>query len=283
MEMKGGSLFQAEELRSPSIFSWAGTMGIGLIFLPFVAVVVNNYLIIKKNRLAYLFLFLGLLVAILSKGRWAMINAGILFAMIFHYNKVHLGRTIKIVFIIALALVGIYYLLPFIGINVNKLIADRILETSNGGLKEGSASSRILAFEVFFRLFPKAPVFGVGSQITNDLIKELAGRSSQLHVGYLSLLYYYGIIGGLIYFVFIYYLTKTLFRNAKIHGYYSPLYSWIGFLLANLTLNFIIPFEAGILLVLLLDKYYLIAHREKTLNLSVKPNPSMPQQILDAI
>jgi len=156
--------------------------------------------------------------------------------------------------------------MPLIGIDVNNLLAQRILETNKGGFIGGSASTRILAFEVFFKLFPNDPIFGVGSQITSDLLKELAGRSSQLHVGYLSLLYYFGIIGGVLYLGFIYYFTKSLYRNAKIHGYYSPFYSWIGFLLANLTLNYIIPFECGILIVLLLDKYYLIAYKEKFSN-----------------
>lgn len=272
MEMEGNTLRQAEELRSPSIYSWTGSMGVGLIFLPFVAIVANNYLKINKNRWAYFFLFLGLLVAILSKGRWMMINAILLFAMIFHYSKVHFGRIVRIGLIVLLALVGVYYLLPKIGVNVNNLIAQRILETNSGGLTEGSASSRILAFEVFFKLFPNNPVFGVGSQITTDLLKELAGRSSQIHVGYLSLFYYFGIIGGLLYLVFVYYLTKSLYQNAKIHGYYSPLYSWIGFLVANLTLNYIVPFEAGILLVLLLDKYYLVNYKEKSSNLAINAN-----------
>jgi hypothetical protein len=265
MEIKGGSLFQAEELRSPSIYSWGGAMGVGLIFLPFIAIVVNNYLINKRTRLAYIFLFLGLLVTILTKGRWMMINAIVLFAMIFHYNKVHFSRVLKIVVILCLALICVYYLLPLIGVNVKNLIAERILETNKGGLREGSASSRIIAFEVFFKLFPKNPVFGVGMQLNSELMKELAGRSSQIHVGYLALFYHYGLIGGIFYMGFIYSLTKTLYRNAKIHGYYSPLYSWIGFLLSNLTLFYIMPFEAGLLLILLLDKYYLSFFRSGNL------------------
>jgi len=261
METERGSLFVSEELRSPSIYSWSGSLGFGLIFLPFVAIVVNNFLIKNKKRVAYLFLFLGLLVAILSKFRWSMVNAIVLFAMIFHYSKGAKISKYKVFFIFLLVLLGIYYLLGFVGINVDKLLADRILETSKGGLTQGTASTRLLAFEIFFKFFPKEPIFGVGLQKTRELITELAGRSSQIHVGYLALFYHYGLIGGLFYMGFIYYLTKTLYLNTKIHGYYSPLYSWIGFLLSNLTLFYLIPFEAGILLVLLLDKYYLIYYR----------------------
>jgi hypothetical protein len=250
-------------------------MGVGLTFLPFVAIVVNNYLVNKRNYFAYFFLFLGLLVAILSKGRWMMINAVVLFGMTLHYTKVRFGRILKIAFIILLALIGIYFILPLISVNVHKLIFERILEASKGGFTEGSSSSRILAFKIFFKLFPKDPLFGVGGQITDELLHELAGRSSQLHVGYLSLFYYYGIIGGLLYMSFVYYLTKSLYLHAKIHGYYAPLYSWIGFLLANLTLNYVIPFEAGILLVLLLDKYYLIVQKEKYLKLPEKSVPDI--------
>jgi hypothetical protein len=96
-------------------------------------------------------------------------------------------------------------------------------------------------------------------------VRELADRSSQIHVGYLSLLFYYGIIGGLLYFGFVYYFTKSLYSRAKVHGYFSPFYSWIGFLMANLTLSYFIPYEAGIFLVLLLDKYYMIIYKSKSI------------------
>jgi hypothetical protein len=279
METQEGGLFAAEELRSPSIYSWSGSQALGFVFIPFIAIVANNYLIINKKRLALAFLFLGLMVTILSKSRWAMVNSILLYGMILNYTKGAIISKYKVVLIVILTLVGVYFILGFFGINVDKLLADRILETSKGGLTQGTGSSRIFAFKIFFKLFPENPIFGVGLQKTPELLKELAGRSSQIHVGYLSLLYYYGLLGGFFYFGFIFYLTKLLYSNSKIHGFFSPLYSWIGFLMANLTLFYLIPFEAGILLILLLDKYYITCYRRGIRLPSVKNIPFYPARV----
>ncbi len=276
LEPEGGSISIKEELRSPSIYSWSSRLGVGFIFIPFSAIIINKYLIEKKNFLAFTFLFLCFLVAILSKARWVMINALILFIMGFRYNKKGFTRSIKIIFGLTLSLILAYNVLLLVGINIDVFIANRILETDQGEFIQGSAYSRLIAFEVFFKLFPQEPIFGVGTQVTKELYQALAGRSSHIHVGYLTLFYQYGIIGGLLYVGFIYSLTKSLINNMKIHKYYAPFYSWIGFLVANLTLTLLIPFEAGILLVLLLDKYYLIVYKNRIIRLSVM---SVPYQL----
>jgi len=84
----------------------------------------------------------------------------------------------------------------------------------------------------------------------------LAGRSSQIHVGYLSLFYYYGIIGGGLYILFLYHILKDFYRSARITNMWGPFFGFMSFVIANLSLNYMRPWAIGLLLCLVFKQYF---------------------------
>lgn len=120
--------------------------------------------------------------------------------MIAWYHRKKFLGVLKCLIVGILALLCSIYFLNKIGVDTNEIIEKRILEKQRVGIENKSVGTKILAFQLFAELFPANPVFGVGSQITDELEDKLAGRSSQLHVGYLSLLYYKGLVDGCLFF-----------------------------------------------------------------------------------
>ena len=80
--------------------------------------------------------------------------------------------------------------------------------------------------------------------------------SSQIHVGYLCGLVYFGIIGAFFLFGFWFQLTKHLYKNAKRTKYWGAFFAFLVFLSANLSLVKFHVFFYGILFALIFDKYY---------------------------
>jgi hypothetical protein len=149
------------------------------------------------------------------------------------------------------------------GIKTDEIIKERILEKSRGGMLAGDAGTRIFAFKVFNKLYFKNPILGKGAiHVTNDtskdyeLVRALKGRSSQIHVGYLSLFYYYGLIGGIIYIIFLVSFTRNSYLIAKKTDYYGTLFAIIQFLLINWTGVVFNVFNMGIVLSMVYQKYY---------------------------
>jgi hypothetical protein len=250
------SLFQ---FRLPSIYSWISPNAVGFVLIAYTSILLSEYLKAKKNIIYFIILLVSsFIVAFLLKARWVLINYILLFSMFFIYKKFGIKNLINYILILLIVSFFSFKLLNHYSVNIHAIVTERMLEEGKGGLAEGSASTRLLAFNVFFKLFPERPLFGVGASITEELSKLLEGRSSQIHVGYLSLFYYYGLVGGIIYLLFIYYFTKRLYRHAKFHHYWGPFYGWIGFILANFTLVYLVPWDPGLMLCIFFDRYYLI-------------------------
>lgn len=244
-------------LRFKSIYSYIGKMGILFVFVPSLGLVISDELKRNKNVSLLFWITIGSIVSFLSGTRVIMVNMVVLLGMVFIYKGASMFNILKYLGFLILAVISFVFVMNIAKIDYNRIITDRILTENDGGLVEGSAGTRLLAFELFPQFFMKSPIWGSGSEVSLDLKNKLNGRSSQLHVGYLSYLYYYGLIGGLLYFSFMFYYTKKMFYNAKIHKNWGPFFGWIGFPIANLTLNYMAPFEAGILLCVLFDRYYL--------------------------
>jgi hypothetical protein len=139
----------------------------------------------------------------------------------------------------------------------------RILEEDSGGFGYGASESRIFSFFVFAELFPEHPFLGKGEFHTFELASgdpelqsALINKSSQLHVGYLSLLYYYGIFGGILYFLFIYYLMKDFYIVAKKASRWGPFFVFVGFLFINFTLVYLPLYDVGLILAFVFHNYY---------------------------
>jgi hypothetical protein len=198
----------------------------------------------------------------LTKARWIMLGMIVVSLMIPIYKKVNIAHFIKYVAIVITSLIITIQGLKFIGIDVTDIIYYRILEADKSSLEKKSAGTRIFAFKVFSDLYPQNPVFGKGmmhsfegkSQDTK-LVMETKGRTSQIHVGYLSLFYYYGAIGGLLYLLFLWHLMKSLYIDAKNHGFWGGFFGMMLLVTSNLTLVSLPFFYSGYVIALVFNRY----------------------------
>jgi|WetSurSiteA1Bulk_404760.scaffolds.fasta_scaffold01196_6 O-antigen ligase len=245
-------------LRLPSIYSWNGSVAAGFSSISIAAILLSEYFKSKRNIFIILVLLLTAIVVILVKSRWVMVNYLALLIMFLIYKKVRIINFLRISVVVIIVSLLTFFVLKRFNINVDRIVNERILEKQSGGITKGTGSTRILAFKLFFKLFPEKPLFGAGQQITKELDILLASRSSQIHVGYLSLFFYFGIVGGTIYLMFLYFLTKRLYRHALFHQYWGPFFGWLGFLLANLTLVYLYPWDAGLMLCFIFDRHYFL-------------------------
>jgi hypothetical protein len=230
---------------------------------------------IKNDRKGVLpVLLIGALTAFFNKSRYVMLNFGIILILYPIYKGFNVGKIFKYAAIAILISVLSYYGLKSTGYKVDRVINERILEKGAHGLAHSNAGTRILAFKVFAELFPKNPFFGKGyihsfgkeGSSDYDLVRALAQRSSQIHVGYLSLFYYYGLVGGILYVSFLILLTKKLYNDAKFTGYWGPFIGWTMFLVTNLIGVSLDIFRMGIVLVLVVNQYYLQQKISSTIN-----------------
>ena len=157
-----------------------------------------------------------------------------------------------------------YVALNAVGIDTKKIVEERILESDKSDLSNKSAGTRILAFKVFNKLFWDHPFFGrgnvkygMGGEGKNDykLRSFLGGRSSQIHVGHINVLYTYGLIGAFFFFSSLYLLLRKLYTTAKITGVWAPLFGVLCFVLINFTHVTFSIFEMGLMIAIFVNKY----------------------------
>jgi hypothetical protein len=249
--------------RLPSIFSWSSRQGVGLTFIPILAILIGSLYKGKNRKLLLMVYLLGAIVAFLSKSRYVYVAYFFVLAMNLFYDKSYsIVKYFKFIFIGLFISVLLYMFLDLIGFNIVDVIRNRIFEDNLGGVLNGSAGTRINAFYVFFDLFPKNPIFGTGNIMSYELKKAVSNiRSSQIHVGYLSLFYYYGIIGGFLYLSFLYTIMSSLHKNAKLYNNYGPFVGFGLLVWSNFTLVDLVPFEAGIFLCLIFDRVYYLDYK----------------------
>lgn len=84
----------------------------------------------------------------------------------------------------------------------------------------------------------------------------LNGRSSQIHVGYLKLFYYYGLVGGILYLTFLGLLLKRMWGIGKVSSYWGGFFAFLAFAIANLTLVKFDLFHYGLLLAILFSNFF---------------------------
>lgn len=265
--------------RLPSIYSWIGLLEVGFSFLPFLAILIDKSLYKKKVYLWGLFI-IGFIFVLFTKNRWVMVNYIILLLIPFVFFRKSLGKLVLNTMLISLVVVFSLSISSYFGAPVYDIIENRILEKSKGGLEQGSASTRILAFYVFGQLYPEHPIFGKGDfhafDVRTDkdyeLAKQLGGRSSQIHVGYLSLLYYYGLVGGALFILALYHLMKRLYTRARLSKHWATYFSVLGFVLANFTLVDFNLFHAGLLIIIVYDNFYFNEYLTKSLVFNNKIN-----------
>ncbi|MBK7028614.1 MAG: hypothetical protein IPH45_05145 [Bacteroidales bacterium] len=155
-----------------SIYSWVDLNTLGITFPFLLSISMNVYDL--KHKLFALNIISGIIVAFLTRARYVMISTIIVFSQLFFNSAIE-----------------------NYGFDFNQVIEERILEKDTD---MGSAKARLLSYYVFMMKFPENPWFGVGPETRDDVIQLLGGDAPLIHVGYLSYLYFYGIVGCLFIF-----------------------------------------------------------------------------------
>lgn len=260
-KMQQGIFF---DIRMPSIYTWTDPLDVGMGALPLLALIVSFQL--KQNKKYYwTWVIIGIIYSFITQTRWIMLSMIIVLIMIPVYKKINLQNLIKYLilslFLIIISLQG----LKLIGINIRSIIDYRILESDKTDIRKTSAGSRILAFKVFGKLYPKNPIFGVGSRKygiggtgkhDKNLQRELRGRSSQIHIGYLSVFYYFGFFGGIFFLLFLWYMMKRIYVAARLRDAWGPFFGMLILVIANLTLVDYGIFNIGPIICLVFYRYY---------------------------
>ncbi|MCD4828963.1 MAG: hypothetical protein K8R90_05985 [Candidatus Cloacimonetes bacterium] len=233
------------QYRHPSIFSWLGFSALGFSLPIIFALLIPE---IKKNkRQSILYFSMVLVVVFLTKTRYVMLSFLIVLTLFTQAKGFMLVRVLKYVSFIILSAFLVYLGGFIFGIDMNYFIHSRILS---------DVSTRFLAFDVFFKLFPKSMLVGAGSTLSSELLQEIGGRSSQIHVGWLALFYHYGLIGGFLYIGFIFFLMRRLWRIGKVLGKWGPFVGMLTFVIANFTLVNLFVFQMGHILAMVFKRYY---------------------------
>ena len=236
--------------RCSSIYSWTNLNSLGISFPIMISILVSVY---EKKKYTLPFIILsGIVVSFLSKARYVMISGIVVLTQLFFNTKT---SAIKKASFVVIFLAGIYFIniaAQNFGYDINEVINNRILEKEND---MGSAKARIQSYEVFLIAFPQHPWFGVGPETKKDVVDLLDGVPL-IHVGYLSYLYFYGVIGCLILFFAIFFLLRDAWKVGKRDNFWGIFYGLISFCLANLTLVYFNFSEMGIVISLIYLRHF---------------------------
>lgn len=251
---KMGAYGNSFEIRRTSIFGYLSALDVSMSFLPILGIL-TSYYALEKKKIPYLYLVLGFVVVFVNNSRYAQIGFFITLLPLLILSKNKLKTLVSAILSIPLVLGLFIGVLLLVGFDVEGYIQERVLADS--------ASTRLLAVEIFNQFFGRNPWFGSGVHLSNEVIVALAGRSSQIHVGYLAHLYSYGIIGSFIVFTFWFLIAKRFYNTAIRTAYWGSLVGILVFLWANLTLVTYEVFTYGIMMSFLFDRYYLRKHYEE--------------------
>ncbi len=238
-------------VRRTSIFGFVDPNELGLSYLPLLSVFIGIQLYHKKKNYI-LFLVLGAISAFLSNTRYVIVAFVLVLIQIFIVNKKLDMNLLRNILFVVVGTFFLFMFLNFVGYDTDVWISSRLF--AEGSLEE---TTRFKAFSVFNIFFPEHPWFGVGA-MTNEIkeASEQIAQSSQIHIGYLSHLVYFGIFGSFLGFGFWFMLAKRLYKTAKLTNYWGSFLGFLIFLWANLTLVTFHIFFYGILIALVVDKYF---------------------------
>jgi hypothetical protein len=234
------------DIRLNSIFGYLSSVDINMSFMSIVSILIGYYLYQDKN-LSLLWLFMAGMVVFVNKFRYLYLN---FFIILFQYivaRKVHFSTIFKLALIVPVLLFFSIWILENFGFNFNQFIQERLYAES--------ARTRLLAIDLFMEFFPRNPFFGSGVHVGEDLEVMLAGRSTQIHVGYLSHLYSYGVVGTIILLITVYNVFKYFYTVAVRHKYYGSLFVIIVYLITNLTQVHFLFYHYGFLFAFIFNKY----------------------------
>jgi hypothetical protein len=251
------AIYRFGDERRFSIFSWINTNESGHSFPALISILLSIAYMNEDKIKIYNYSFIGIIYSFLTKARYIMLSVVIILFQYFSYNKVRLITVLKYLLVIMLVLSVAFISLKALQVPVEQLISERIFEKDRGGFENTSAYTRVYAFTLFKTFFPEKPIFGTGGSMEYDLMKMKGSKTSQIHVGWLSLLYYYGIFGGMFYILFSYFLIKRLLLIAKNTNYWGSFFVFMTYFISIMGTG--VSFELnymGFIFAIVFNKYY---------------------------
>lgn len=248
-----GEDLHAEEnmytFRRISIFGFVHPGSLGLAFVPLLSVLVG-YLLYTNNKYYIFYLFLGIMVAFLSNTRYIIIGSIIITLQIVAYNKSRIRGYTRYFIVFGILMLLALATLDYLGYDFKEWFKQRLMVEGNI-----QGTTRYKAIGNFFRFFPQKPIFGTGTM--TDEIKEAsrAVGSSQIHVGYLAMLVYYGLVGCFFLFGSWFLLIKRLYKTARKTNYWGSFFGFVTFLWSFTTMNLAFILFSGIIFSMVFDKY----------------------------
>jgi hypothetical protein len=239
------------ESRITSIYTWIDLNSLGISFPIFISILLSLFHD-KKTRLPFIVIS-GVIVSFLSRARYVMLSTIIAFSQLFFVSKIEIRKKFYIILIFTCSLLILFSVAKVIGYNINQVINERILEKNTN---MGSFNARIFSYYVFLNKFPEHPLLGVGPETKSDVIRLLDGIAPMIHVGFLSYLYYYGLVGCFFLFLSIYYLLNDAWIVGKKYEFWGSFYGLLSFCFANTTMVYFNFSEMGIILVAIYLRYY---------------------------
>jgi hypothetical protein len=234
-------------VRRLSVFGFSDVNDIGVSFLPVMALI-TGYEIKEKRKVPVVMLLLGFFIAVVNNSRYIQLGFFVAAAPALMYQgKIIRNLLVALIGLLAMVLV-MGFVLHLIGYDVGRYVEERLLDASG--------ESRLLALDIFARFFPDTPFFGTGQHLTREVVVALAGRSSQIHVGYLSHLFSYGIVGTSLALFFWGLIVHRLWKVARQTGFYGSFFGFMVFLWGNVTMVYFWVFTFGLALCYLFSSYY---------------------------
>ena len=253
-----------------SIFNWVDINSLGITFPIMISILISI-----NNAVKITFpgaIIAGIIVSFLTKARYIMISAIIVFSQLFFTLKIDFRKKIYIILILFICVIMIAGVAKIYDYNIQGVIDERVLEK---GTNMASANARVKSLEVFIVKFPEHPILGVGPATGEDVLQLLQGVAPIIHVGYLSYLYYYGIVGFLILILSLFYLLKNAWIVGTKYMFWGSFYGLLAFCIANFTFVYFNLSEMGIILAVIYIKYF---NDKSLLNLSEDEKPQVVQE-----
>lgn len=234
--------------RRGSIFGYIHISSAGYDFLPLLAVMLGVFLLNKDKKFIVCFI-VGGIVAFLSNNRYIMICYVFLYIMLYVYYK---KNRLKYTLYVIITILGFYYFLThIIGYDLIEWYNERLL--AEGSIEE---TTRYKAISNFMKFFPQHPWLGFGEQTYEIRRASRAIGSSHIHVGYLSHLVNYGIVGCSFLYGAWMLILKKLYRTAKATNYWGSFFAFCCLLIAFATYSNSSIFFYGFMFAFIFDKYY---------------------------
>ena len=247
MNFMGRSLYS---IRRVSIFGYI-PLEYGLSFIPLLSSIIG-VIYMHKKKIPFTYLVLGGISALLTNTRFIMVGFLLLASQFFIIYKKILSKILKYLIITILLFIVLTLVLSNLGYDFGDWYQERLF-------KEGSIEeiTRYKAIENFMIFFPRYYLLGNGEGLSDEIeAASNAVGSSQIHVGYLSTLVYYGIVGSFFLFGFWFLIAKKFYQTAKKTGYWGSFFAMLTYLWAQATLVHFTIFFYGLIFAFVFDKYY---------------------------